>query len=265
MKQTEKVASAVPVTKSDSKIIKQNLQTIKSQILKHNAIIIADAHYDPKLRPELYDFLLQFKNQTNLQIIFLGDTFDYLVGFIKSSVERNLKLIQLINKLSLIHEIIIFEGNHDFFLDKLFPQAMVIDFAHQPLHLKQQNKMISLSHGHKDRNFDNVFFYKLLFNKTFLFSVHYLTLNNIFGWINQYFYKKHQQKNHQKQELDLKKILAKKFNIFYKQSDIVLEGHYHQGRALKIKNRQYINAAAFLVKQQVLIFDAENLSFRLKS
>ena len=205
---------------------------------------------------------MNFKSKTNLQIILLGDSFDYLVGFIKASIERNMKLIKLINQLSKTHEIIIFEGNHDFFLAKLFPRTLVIDFKNQPLHLSYKDKIISLSHGHKDFNFDNMSLYKILFNKTFLFSMHYLTLNNFFGWIDKLLYNKYSKKKYAKKALNLKKIIAKKLNIFYKKSNLILEGHYHQGKAFKIQDRYYINVVAFLTKQEYLYFDAKIMQFK---
>lgn len=99
--------------------------------IQDDAIFIADAHYQVGLREDFYHFLEKIESgdiQTS-QLIMIGDMFDLLVGAIDYTVKENQKVIDIIHKLSEKMEILYFEGNHDFNLQKLFPKVKVIKFS----------------------------------------------------------------------------------------------------------------------------------------
>jgi len=94
--------------------------------IKDGAIFVADVHFNPN-RDEFLKFLYEIKNG-NLQtpqLFLMGDIFDFLAGEIEYFKIQNREVIELINQLSTTTQIFYFEGNHDYNLSKLFPNAKV--------------------------------------------------------------------------------------------------------------------------------------------
>lgn len=90
---------------------------LHDSMIKENAIFIADSHF--KVADNAFlDFLANIPD--NCQIFFMGDIFHFLLGEVDSSICENADLINMISHLSCNHEIFFLEGNHDFYLKKLW-------------------------------------------------------------------------------------------------------------------------------------------------
>ena len=113
--------------------------------LKEGAFIISDAHYSSS-RPQLLNFLKDIESKKLLptQLILMGDIFDALFGGIKKTYDENEKAIDIINKISKEIEVVYLEGNHDFNLEKLFPNSKVYKISQQPLMCKIEDKKVNL-------------------------------------------------------------------------------------------------------------------------
>lgn len=86
-------------------------------IIKKGAIFVADAHFR-RGDSSLLEFLKKIPK--GVQIFLMGDIFHLLVGSVKSSVNENFELLDLLYKMSFTNEIIYVEGNHDFGLTAAF-------------------------------------------------------------------------------------------------------------------------------------------------
>jgi len=92
--------------------------------LKNGAIFIADAHYK-KENERLYYLLLELNSSPPSQLFLVGDIFHLLLDF-PYLIEYNQKVIDLINEISKKTELYYFEGNHDFCLDRIFYDSVIL-------------------------------------------------------------------------------------------------------------------------------------------
>jgi len=205
--------------------------------LEDNAIFVADSHFNLK-NTEFLIFLEQLdsKKIETHQLILMGDNFDFLSGESKYFIQQNKTLIDILNKLSLTMQIVYLEGNHDYNLQKLFPNIKVYKREKQPLIGKYKNKTIALSHGDNFINWQYDLYCKIIRNPILLKFLNMIDFGNFISKkIDSALLEKeicHKIKNF--------KTLVEKRMENYK-SDIVIEGHYHQGSIHNFKDKTYIN------------------------
>ena len=205
--------------------------------LQENAIFVADSHFNLK-NDEFSIFLEQLdsKEIETTQLILMGDNFDFLSGESNYFIKQNKDLIDLLNKLSLKIQIVYLEGNHDYNLQKLFPNIKVLKREEQPLFGRYKNKLIGLSHGDNFINWKYDLYCKIIRNTVLLKFLNMIDFSNFIS-----------------KKIDsslLKKNICHKINNFdklvekrvkYYKSDIIIEGHYHQGSTHIFGNKRYIN------------------------
>ena len=215
--------------------------------LKEGALFIADAHYHPKVREELYDTLVNFKAP---QLFLVGDIFDLLVGEVAATIEENQKLIALLNEIGQQSECYYFEGNHDFLLQNIFPSWKVFDRFHQPALFQAGDKRIAISHG--DVFIDGFYRYYIetLHKKGI---IHSLDILNIGGWLSALIQRYNKNKRLCK-KIERFEEIAKKRASYY-DADIIIEGHFHQKRSFTFDSKRYINVPAFACTHQALIYN----------
>jgi len=225
-------------------------------IIKDKAIFIADAHYNTQ-RTELYKLLKLLQNETLFvnQIFLMGDMFDFLIIEIDYFTKINSDIIILINELSLRYEIIYLEGNHDYNLQKIFPSINIISRMDQPLYLKQDTLNIALAHGDIFTPFIYNFYTKIIRNHYFLRFINYLDFNNT---LSKYTEKKLMKKKichkfHNFDEFTSKRI--KSYNSFF-HTDLIIEGHFHQGYISKT----YINVPSLACGNQYMLYKNKQFS-----
>jgi UDP-2,3-diacylglucosamine hydrolase len=202
--------------------------------LNDGAIFIADAHYQVGVREEFYHFLVSIENSTikTKEIIFMGDMFDLLVGSIEFTVDKNQRVIDMINRLSKTINIIYLEGNHDFDLQRLFENVKVVPLQNQPLVVKYHNQKIALVHGD---NFGG-FWYRVYSN--FIRNPFILKILNIVdrskdNFISKKILKEQEIKQICKKTKEFNKIAKQKlkfYDITTNRFDLICEGHYHINR-----------------------------------
>jgi UDP-2,3-diacylglucosamine hydrolase len=202
--------------------------------LNDGAIFIADAHYQVGIREEFYDFLVSVENGTikTKELIFMGDMFDLLVGSIEFTIDKNQKVIDLINSLSKTIKIIYLEGNHDFDLQRIFSNVKVVTLQRQPLVLMYHNQKIALVHGD---NFGG-FWYGVYTN--FIRNSLVLKILNIIDRSNDNFISKKILKEQETKQIckktkefnEIAKQKLKFYDIATNRFDLICEGHYHMDR-----------------------------------
>jgi UDP-2,3-diacylglucosamine hydrolase len=234
--------------------------------LQDDALFIADAHYQVGIREEFYDFLLALKNQEikTSQLIMMGDMFDLLVGSIDYTVAENQKVITLINTLSLKIQILYFEGNHDFDLQKLFPKVTVIPRHKQPLYCHYHDKHILLSHGDLYQGWRYQAFCALLRNTITLKILNFIDKNRD-NFISKHILNAQKNKNickkvdnfHQKI-----KQKSKKYDIAGNRFDVICEGHYHMNETYNFEGTQYVLFASYACGKSYFTIDfKERIAF----
>lgn len=226
--------------------------------LKNGAIIIADVHYD-KYRKNFEYFLDYIEKNQPPQLILLGDIFNLLIGGIKNSVKENENIIKRLDELALKIEIIYFEGNHDFNLNKIFKNIKII--KNQPILINFNGKNIAISHGDIFLPPITQIALRFLRLKSIIFILN--LLNTIF--LNKIYIKicdKQKTKQIYKKLKNFKTIVNlrtdKYIQFFKKQSntiDYIIEGHFHQGNSYEINNLYYKNLDAFASDNSFFILE----------
>ena len=219
--------------------------------IKEEAIFVADSHYNEK-RAEFLIFLKKLKSKDikTSQLFLMGDMFDFISGESKYFIERNKEIIDLINELSLDLDIFYLEGNHDYNLKKLFPKVAVYKRENQPLIMKYRDKKVAISHGDI---FVNDKFYeiycKIIRNRVFL---EFMNLIDFKNYISKKIYYSLLKKNICKKMKNFESIVKKRV-VFY-DSDIIIEGHFHQGDEYKIENKLYKNIESLTCSKSYILF-----------
>lgn len=221
------------------------------QILE-GACIVSDAHYS-YLRPELLQLIqkIHTKKLAVSQLILMGDISDALFGGVAYTYEQNSELMELINAISQEIEVIYFEGNHDFNIEKLFPHCRVVPLKQQPLECSFKEQKIFLAHG----DFDGEALYLLytsLIRSRLLVAI--LTLFDslcdhcILQKLDAYLSKK----DDCREFVNFKEYIAKRQLQKYG-GDVFIEGHYHQNCSFSFEDYNYINLPAFACNQRYFI------------
>ena len=213
------------------------------------AFIVSDAHYS-SYRPQLLEFIkdIHSKKLRPTQLIFLGDIFDALFGGVSYTQAKNAEAIKLLNEISLEIELVYLEGNHDFNLADVFPNAKVFSISQQPVICTYNNKKVLLAHG----DFDGALGYKIytatIRNKFLLFILN--IINNIFGNfvlknLDKYLNKKEDCKEFEGFREFISSRLEPKYDC-----DYFIEGHFHQNKMIEYKKFIYINLGVFACNQR---------------
>ena len=216
--------------------------------IKSEAIFVADSHFNKKNK-ELLTFLRKIESNEILtsQLFLMGDMIDFISGESRYFVQQNSEVINLLNKLSNEIEIIYLEGNHDYNLKKLFPNIQVIKRENQPLLTKFQEKTVALSHGDNFINWKYALYCKFIRNTIFLRFMNFIDIN--------YFISK------KIENVLLSKNICHKMNNFEHivkrrlenyNTDIVIEGHYHQGVEYVFDKKEYINIPSLCCQKKYM-------------
>lgn len=218
--------------------------------LLEGAFIIADAHYSHQ-RPQLLAFMKEI-NANKLQptqIIFLGDCFDALFYEVKQTLENNKEIIEEIALASKRIEIIFFEGNHDFNLQRIFPKLKVYKLSQQPVVVNYRDKKVLLSHG----DFDAGLLYRI-YSAIIRNSIILKVLATIDSFSKNFILKgldeKLSKKDDCKKMQDFYSYTQKRFENSSYICDYFIDGHYHQNKSYTYKDFHYINLGAFACNQR---------------
>lgn len=206
--------------------------------LKEDAIFVADAHYNER-RDEFLIFLKKVQNSSIQvkQLFLMGDMFDFISFESKYFIKRNEELIEIINILANTHEVFYLEGNHDYNMQKIFPKLKVYKREEQPLFLKYNDKTIGISHGDifvNDKFYE--IFCKIIRSETLL---KFLDLIDFKNFISKKIYYTLLDKKICHKIINFKEIVKKRLKHY--DSDIIIEGHFHQGNEYDIDNKRYKN------------------------
>ena len=222
--------------------------------IKQGAIFVADSHYNQKNK-ELLIFLekIESKEIVTTQLFLMGDMIDFISGESRYFIKQNSDVINLLNKLSNEIEIIYLEGNHDYNLTTIFPNINVIKRENQPLLAKFEDKTIALSHGDNFINWKYDLYCKFIRNTIFLRFMNFIDVN---FFISKKIEDSLVKKNICHKMRNFEEIVSKRVKNY--NSNIIIEGHYHQGNRYLIDEKLYINIPSLCCqKQYIKIIDLE--------
>lgn len=217
-----------------------------SMKLKNNALFIADSHYN-KQRTVLLDLLMDIESGKvkTEQLILMGDIFDFLSSYVPYFVKINKTVIDLINKISENIEVIYFEGNHDFLLERTFPNAKVYKREQQPVFIEHEGKSIALSHGDIFTPFGYNLYTYVLRTKWLLKFLNIFDINNI---ITKKIDKALMNKEICSSYEGFNDKIEQRLKLY--KADLVIEGHFHQN----VLNENYINLPSLFCDRQYVIY-----------
>ena len=223
--------------------------------IQNEAIFVADSHYNEKNK-EFLLFLKKIESKEILcsQLFLMGDMIDFISGGSRYFIKQNYQVIELLNKLSKDIQIVYLEGNHDYNLKSIFPNINVIKRENQPLLAKlENNQTISLSHGDNFINWKYDLYCKIIRNTFFL---QFMNLIDINFFISKKIENTLVNKNICHKMNNFKQIVEKRIKNY--NTDIVIEGHYHQGDIYNINNKKYVNIPSLCCqKEYIKIKDLE--------
>ena len=205
--------------------------------IHESAIFVADSHFN-KLNQQFLIFLEKLQNEEILtsQLFLMGDMIDFISGESKYFIKENKKIIDILNLLSSKIEIIYLEGNHDYNLSNLFPQIKVIKRENQPLLAQYKDKSVALSHGDNFINWHYNLYCKIIRNSILL---KFLNLIDFNYFISLKIENGLLGKNICHKMNDFERLVKRRVSFY--ESDIIIEGHYHQGGTYNVDNKTYVN------------------------
>ncbi len=227
--------------------------------IEHGAIFVADSHYNER-KPEFLIFLkkLQNKEINTTQLFLMGDMFDFISGESEYFIKRNQELLDIINELAKNIQIIYLEGNHDYNMNSLFKNILVVKRENQPLEAKYQEKTVSLSHGDNFTPWHYNLFCKIIRNHALLKFLNIIDFNS---FISKKIYYALIEKDICSKMKNFESFAEKRINNY--KSDIIIEGHFHQGKELIFNNQHYVNIPSLCCDKKYIIlnkkFEGENL------
>ncbi|MCI6988970.1 MAG: UDP-2,3-diacylglucosamine diphosphatase [Campylobacter sp.] len=231
--------------------------------LLNGALFLGDAHFNPVSRREFGEFLLELNSKETLppQLFFLGDMFDFL-----ANTDYTMKFyeneISLINQISQKTELFYFEGNHDFNLSEIFPNAKVFSNSNQPANfINELNERVQIAHGDIFLPFFTQKSLLFLRNRAFLKFMNFID-NLVKFKISKAILNSQIHKNIYKKSLNFKAFIAPKIHNY--KAKFIIEGHYHQDEILNFNNQIYINLNSFGVDNRVYKSQIKDGIFGLK-
>ncbi|MDD6055467.1 MAG: metallophosphoesterase [Helicobacteraceae bacterium] len=241
--------------------------------IRENAIFIADAHHHSVYQNTLDSLFIELLKQERRQIFLLGDIFDFLVDGVCDSIKDNVKTLDLLEKLSLKHEVYYFEGNHDFLLKGIpqFKNIIYFSLKEQPSCFEFNGKKCYLAHGDIFLNWQYNIYTKILRQKklvTFLNFFSFYLYKKIINYLKRKNKKKYAQSTEEMQ-LNFAKFAESRIDKYHKKfilnkDSYIIEGHFHLGKTIRVKDINYIGLPFFACKKRYFVVECENNCLILK-
>jgi UDP-2,3-diacylglucosamine hydrolase len=229
------------------------------------ALILSDAHYS-KRRPQLLTLLQAvFRGTLEVpQLILMGDIFDLLFGQVRLTHRMNAEAVEILRAICRKIPVLYLEGNHDYNLKTLFPEATVVPLAAQPLACRCKDTRLQLAHGDFNQPMRYRVYTALIRNPLILQLLGFanrLSGNAIIGRLETYL----AQKDDCYVIPGYYEMVARHLEgLDLSETDIFIEGHYHQGRTFETHGVTYFNPNAFACNLRYAIVTVERNKFTLR-
>ena len=228
------------------------------------ALLISDAHYSER-RPQLLSLLQAIEGGivATPQLILMGDIFDLLFGQIPLTHRMNGDAVAALQAISRKIPVLYLEGNHDYNLKKLFPGVTVVPLARQPLPCRCGRTRLLLAHGDFNQPLRYRLYTALIRNPLVLRLLGLVNRaggNAIIGRLERYL----AQKNDCYVIPEYAQMVRRHLQgVDLSETDVFIEGHYHQGMTLEVGGVAYFNPSAFACNLHYAIVRQERNRFTL--
>jgi UDP-2,3-diacylglucosamine hydrolase len=228
------------------------------------ALIVSDAHYGKK-RPQLLSMLQAVSSGSFAvpQLILMGDIFDLLFGQVPVTHAMNRDAVQTLRSISQTIPVLYLEGNHDYNLSALFPEAHVVPLKRQPFSCRCAELSLLLAHGDFNQPIGYRVYTAFIRNRFVLTALNLLNRlggNGIIKRLERYLDGKDDCYVMEHFEAFVQEHLA---GLDLTTTDVFIEGHYHQGRQFDARGVQYINLDAFACNRGYAIVRCDQNGFTL--
>ena len=180
----------------------------------------------------------------------MGDIFDLLFGPIPLTCERNAEAVAAINEIAARMEVLYLEGNHDFRLASLFPGVKVVPLGEQPLRALWGGKQVLLAHGDWGMEPRYRCYTSLIRSRPLLLllrAIDTLASHAIIRRLDRYLAKKEDCGGFD----DFEGYTAARLSrLELGNTELFIEGHFHQNRAFDVGRCRYVNLGAFACNQR---------------
>ena len=229
--------------------------------IQENAIFIADSHHS-FYNNSLDDFFNYLLTLSPRQIFLLGDIFDFLVGPVEKSIKDNQNLLEKLEKITKIHCVFYFEGNHDFLLKDLqyFHKIQYFSLQNQPVLFTLNDEKIYLAHGDNFNNLSYKIYTKIIRNQKIITILNLFDrLFPIYNKIIEHLKNKNIKYNFKNTEFFIKNRIEKYKENTKEYTDFsILEGHFHLGEFLQSQGIKYYGMPCFSCKKKYFIVEFKN-------
>lgn len=221
--------------------------------LNSDAIFIADSHYNRVNSRDLIGYLHLLFDAPPSQMILFGDIAQVLVGNLKSSLEANIELIELLSAFKKT-QIVWLEGNHDFALSALqkkgyLQNTTIVPRHAQPYLTEFEDKSYYLAHGDLFLGVRYEAYARALRgSEKILWLIDWLSGGEIYEEFEEKLYAKTiRHEDFHFFEFSSRRIWAyQKYALKHGvKIDGIIEGHFHIGKKIEIKGVKYISLPAF--------------------
>lgn len=193
----------------------------------YKLIVFSDTHLPVEGKNEEFENFLKALQTSSMQserVVLLGDIFEVWSSVSYYNHLRGKKLLELTNQLKKQAEVILIEGNWDFFLCKNFKEHFTRCLK-KHLVLKINGKRVALTHGHLFGDWQTILLHFILTNPISYLVWKTGVLKKLEVKIANRFLNK--ETNPLPQNYSLK-TASKRLKERFKKSDIILCGHFHQ-------------------------------------
>lgn len=229
------------------------------------ALLISDAHYCAD-RPQLLSLLNAIDEGSVAvpQLIMMGDIFDLLFGEIRITHRMNADAVAALQRISRRIPVLYLEGNHDYNLSALFPEATVVPLSRQPYACRCGTLSLQLAHGDFNQPLGYRVYTALIRNRVVLHLLGFVNRlggNGIIKKLEAHL----RRKNHCHAMVGFEAYVKRHLSaLTFKATDVFIEGHYHQGKAFDIDGMRYFNPSAFACNLHYAIVTYDRNGFTLK-
>jgi UDP-2,3-diacylglucosamine hydrolase len=226
--------------------------------LTQGAVFVADAHC-ASYRPALLTLLQHFAMHPPPQLVLMGDMFDVLVGDYAPSLRMNQKAVACLRALSRKTDLFYLEGNHDYNLASVFPHARVFSREEQPIQISFKDQKLALAHG--DIGCGMLYAMYMRWIRSFWVIKTLEHGDNMLGGIISRSLNRWLASKDLCRIFDGFELLAQRRISTMKcmrECDVLIEGHYHQGKSFQHSNGCYFNLEAHACNQSHYVLEWTN-------
>jgi len=229
------------------------------------ALLISDAHYSPA-RPQLLSLLRAIDTAVLdvPQLVLMGDIFDLLFGQIAVTHAMNAEAVAALQRISRRLPVLYLEGNHDYNLARLFPDAVTVPLSRQPYACRCGAAALQLAHGDFNQPAKYRFYTALIRNGAVLKvleALNRLAGNGIIAALERSLSRKDHCRSMPAFEAFVRRHLSA---LDLSRTDVFIEGHYHQGKTFALEGVRYFNPAAFAcnLRYAIVRYDRDGFSLQ---